>query len=126
MIDVLNRLSSEMKALGINYQFGRWQGKIRYPYFVGDCDTADFVAEHGYQEATCYINGFTRGELLDLLQASEKIKRHFADFRAITESGSGVSITFAASSFMPQEEAELKRIQITLNIKKWSVENESR
>ena len=58
------------------------------------------------------------------MNASEKIKQCFADFRTITESGSGISITVAAFSVVPYEDAELKRIQITLNIKEWSVNNE--
>lgn len=124
MIDMLNVMSSELQKIGVDYQFGMWQGDIVYPYFVGSCDAAEFVSENNYQEATAYINGFTRGSWADLISVSDKIKEHFADFRSISKSGSGISITVAAFSVIPQEDAELKRIQITLNIKKWSVDNE--
>ncbi len=117
-------ISDELKKLKINYQFGRWQGKVVYPYFVGEASADEFVSENNYQEGTCFINGFTRETWLDLMSASEQIKTCFADFRTIAESGSGISITVAAFSVIPCEDAELKRIQITLNIKEWSVNNE--
>lgn len=122
--EVLSSISEELKKLKINYQFGRWQGKVVYPYFVGEASADEFISENNYQEGTCFINGFTRGAWLDLMSASEQIKKCFADFRTITESGSGISITVAAFSVVPCEDAELKRIQITLNIKEWSVNNE--
>lgn len=122
--EVLSVISEELKRLKINYQFGRWQGKVIYPYFVGEASADEFVSENNYQEGTCFINGFTRGAWLDLMNTSEQIKKCFADFRTITESGSGISITVAAFSVIPCEDAELKRIQITLNIKEWSVNNE--
>ncbi len=122
--EALSAISEELKRLKINYQFGRWQGKVVYPYFVGEASADEFISENNYQEGTCFINGFTRGAWLDLMSASEQIKTCFADFRTITESGSGISITVAAFSVIPCEDAELKRIQITLNIKEWSVNNE--
>jgi len=122
--EALNVISQELEKLNIHYQFGRWQNDIVYPYFVGECDAKEFVSENNYQEGTCFLNGFSRKDLLELMQLSEKIKKHFADFRTITEGGSGISITVAAFSVIPQEDAELKRIQITLNIKEWSVNNE--
>lgn len=122
--EALSVISKELKRLKINYQFGRWQGKVIYPYFVGEASADEFVSENNYQEGTCFINGFTRGAWLDLMNTSEQIKKCFADFRTITESGSGISITVAAFSVIPCEDAELKRIQITLNIKEWSVNNE--
>lgn len=122
--EALSAISEELKKLNIDYQFGRWQGKVVYPYFVGEASADEFISENNYQEGTCFINGFTRGAWLDLMNTSEKIKQCFADFRTITESGSGISITVAAFSVVPYEDAELKRIQITLNIKEWSVNNE--
>lgn len=124
MLDAFNVISEELKNLKVNYQFGRWQGEVSYPYFVGEGDAADFVAENNYQEGTCFINGFTRGAWIDLMNTSEKIKQRFADFRTITKGGNGISITVAAFSIVPCEDAELKRIQITLNLKEWSVNNE--
>ncbi len=32
--EALSVISEELKKLNINYQFGRWQGKVVYPYFV--------------------------------------------------------------------------------------------
>lgn len=124
IIDALNLIEAEMKKLKYNYQYGRYQGAVLYPYFVGEGSASEFVSENNYQEGTVFINGFSRNSLLELMTASETIKQHFSDFRAITESGNGVSITVAAFSQIPQEDAELKRVQITLNIKKWSVDNE--
>lgn len=122
--DAFGAISDEMQRINVNYQFGRWLGEAVYPYFVGEGDAGEFVLENNYQEGTFFINGFSKGTWLDLMQTSEKIKRHFADFRAITKGGSGISITVAAFSVVPCEDAELKRIQITLNIKEWSVNNE--
>lgn len=119
--EALSVISEELKKLNIAYQFGRWQGEVTYPYFVGEGSATEFIAENNYQEGTCFINGFTRGDWLDLMNESEKIKHCFADFRTITNGGNGIAITVAAFSVIPCEDAELKRIQITLNIKEWSV-----
>lgn len=124
IVDVLNLIKTEMQKLDMNYQYGRYDRPVSYPYFVGECSAGEFVSENNYQEGTVFINGFSRNTRLELLEKSETIKNHFADFRAITESGNGVSITVAAFSVIPQEDAELKRVQITLNVKKWSVDNE--
>lgn len=124
MTDVLNAISSEMEKLNINYQFERYKGTVKYPYFVGSADADEFISENGYQSYTVSVNGFSRGSVIELVKASEKIKNHFADFRTITKGGNGISITFAALNFIPQENAELKRIQITLNVQEWSVKNE--
>lgn len=122
--EALNVIKDELRKIGVNYKFFRWQGTVKYPYFVGEISTDDFADENGYQSGTFFLNGFTRGEVFDLLEISEKIKQHFADFRCISESGSGISITFAASTVIAQDDAELKRIQITLSLKDWSVNNE--
>ena len=46
MIDVLKFVNEKLEAAGINYQFGEWKGAVKYPYFVGEYTTDDYVDEN--------------------------------------------------------------------------------
>jgi hypothetical protein len=73
------------------------------------------------------LNGFARGITAhaDLEEAKNKIKKHFPSIGgrlAITDE-SRVAIFYANTlGNLPTGDAELKRIQINLKIKEWSVE----
>lgn len=126
-MSVLNLMANELDALGINYDFGEWQGKPEYPYFTGEYQEMESMFEDGGQEMQFILNGFARGTKAysDLEDAKNKIKKHFpmvGGRLATTESGSRVAIFYANTmGNLPTGDAELKRIQINLTIKEWSV-----
>ncbi len=126
-MSVLKVIADEMDALGINYDFEEWKGKPIYPYFTGEYQEIESLDEDGEQETQFILNGFARGETAhaDLEEAKNKIKKHFPKIGgrlATTESGSRVAIFYANTlGNLPTGDAELKRIQINLKVKEWSV-----
>lgn len=127
-MSVSKLIATELDALKINYDFEEWKGKPRYPYFTGEYQEPESLDEDGEQEIQFILNGFARGDTAhaDLEAAKKKIKKHFPKVGgrlATTESGSRVAIFYAnALGNLPTGDAELKRIQINLKIKEWSVE----
>lgn len=127
-MSVLKLIADEMKSLGINYDFEEWKGQPKYPYFTGEYQEPESLDEDGEQEIQFILNGFARGisAHADLDAVKKKIKKHFPKVGgrlATTESGSRVAIFYAnALGNLPTGDADLKRIQINLKIKEWSVE----
>lgn len=119
--ELLNFVSVELDSAGVNYEFGEWTSEIVYPYFVGEYQEIAPTTEDGLQESTFILAGFTRGSWLDLENARERIERKFSNKMVILENGSGVAIFYAGSMIVPTGDAELKRIEIRLDIKEWKV-----
>lgn len=123
-IETLGIISNAMESLGINYNFMEWKGEVVYPYFVGEYQEIESINEDGMQESQFILTGFTRGTWLELEEAKEKIENHFNKVggkTAIADNGSAVAIFYANSLVIPTGDAELKKIQINLTIKEWSV-----
>lgn len=121
--DMLKLISDGMEAIGVNYAFAEWKGEIAYPYFVGEYQETPAMTEDGLQEADFILTGFTRGEWAELEAAKEKIENYFyRDGRtAIASSGNAVAIFYGNSLVIPTGDAELKRIEIHLEVKEWKV-----
>ena len=54
----------------------------------------------------------------DATAIKEKIKKHFQDLRASIDSGS-IAVFYGGAFYVPTGEADLKKLQINLNIKTW-------
>ena len=127
---VLKRIKESMKEIGINYQFKKWKGHPKYPYFVGSYQEVPTAGEDGMQETSFILTGFARSDgnvdgVLILEEAKEKIEAYFKKEGgnvAKTDDGSVVAI-FYANTFgdLPTGDAELEKIEINLTIKEWSV-----
>lgn len=104
----------------INYQLLEWKGAIEYPYFVGEYQEAPPTQENGLQETTFILTGFTRGKWLEL-EDTKAIISKIVTTTAILPNGNGIAITYEGSSIIPTYDEELKRIQINLNIREWTV-----
>lgn len=119
----LKIISDAMQEMELAYSLGRFNGQAD-PYFVGEYQETESFTENGMQESTFLLTGFSRGEWLGLENAKEKIENYFnrvSGKTVITENGSAVAIFYAHSMIVPTNDAELKRIQINLNIKEWKV-----
>lgn len=125
MNNVLKTVNDAMAAAGINYEYQEWTSEPDYPYFVGEYQEIEPATEDGKQETSFLLTGFTRSSYAELETAKEKIAETFPAIGghvAITEDGSAVAIFYAgALGNIPTGDAELKRIQINLNIKEWKV-----
>lgn len=122
-IAALKIISDAMRELGLAYGLGRFSGKAD-TYFVGEYQEVESFTESGLQESTFLLTGFSRGEWLELETAKEKIENYFNRVSGkivIADNGSAVAVFYAYSLIVPTNDAELKRIQINLNIKEWKV-----
>lgn len=120
-MNMLGTLAHELHGLNIPYEFMRWTGAVEYPYFVGEYNEIAGTSEDGHKETTIIITGYTRGDWMDLETVREQIEHHFpaaGGLRLPTDNG---CVVFFYSNGFPllTEEAELKRIQITLNAHEW-------
>lgn len=126
-IDALAVIAQAMNEMGINYEFMEWSEKPSYPYFVGEYQEAPPDNESGEEEISFILTGFARGKgaWIKLEEAKQKIKKFFPAVGGkvvITDSGSAVAFFYANSIPIPQDEMELKKIQINLTVKEWSAE----
>lgn len=121
--EVIQLIGNGMTALGLNFAFGVWEAGPVELYFTGEYQEAEATSESGLQEADFILTGFTRGEWSDLEAAKAKIENYFSRFghRTIASSGNAVVLSYANSFVVPTGDAELKRIEIHLNVKEWKV-----
>ena len=124
----LKIISDAMEALGLNYGFGEYrigeEEEAPETYFVGEYQEITPINEDGMQESTFLITGFSRDSWLALEDAKESIRDYFnkvSGKTVIAEDGSAVAIFYANSFALPTGDAELKKIQINLDVKEWSV-----
>lgn len=122
---VLKIISDAMAALGLEYGFGEYSGNpVVYPYFVGEYTETESFTEDGLQESTVLLTGFSRASWIALENAKERIENYFnrvGGKTVITDNGSVAAIFYAHSMIVPTGDAELKSIQINLNVKEWKV-----
>lgn len=121
----LKIVSDAMATMGLEYEFGEYTKKpVRYPYFVGEYTEAESLTEDGLQESTVLLTGFSRGSWLTLEDAKAKVESYFNRVSGnvvMADDGSAVAIFYAQSLIIPTGDAELKKIQVNLSVKEWSV-----
>ena len=128
--EALKIISDAMKTLGISYSFmGEGleedaDGNPVYPYYTGEYQEIEPMYESGLQESLFILTGYSRTTWEALENDKEKIERYFpcdSGRKAITESGSAVAIFYLRSTPVRTTDAELKKIQINLDVKEWRV-----
>lgn len=122
MISVLPVIADLLERLAIPYDFEVWQGAVSYPYWIGHYIGVEPTTEGGEEEYDFILTGTTNGTWLQLQQQAEKIKQLFdpiGGYTARLEDGSGVGIWYASATPIPTDTQELKRLEITLTVKKW-------
>lgn len=121
MNEVLAAINNQLEGLGLNYEFGKMsESPPQYPYWVGDYTEPGSTTEDGKEEPTIILTGFARGKFLELETQKATIKEHFRHgVFVITEKGSAMVIFYGSSLNIPQEDDDLKRCQVNLQIKYW-------
>lgn len=114
--------NNELKKIDVPYEFMRWTStNIPNRYWIGEYSETPTETEDGYEEGTLILTGTTKDLWSVLMQDREKIKDHFpkiGGLRIVTETGV-VVIFYDDSTPVPTGDANLKRIQINLQIKAW-------
>ena len=117
-------IADAMNDMGLEYDFMERKSEPVYPYFTGEYSETPPVSEDGMEECTFILNGFSRDTWLSLEEAKNKIKSYFdrTNGRIVrTAEGHVVAIFYENGFPVPTGDKELKRIQINLTIKEWSV-----
>lgn len=121
--EALAIINNAMAELDIEYSFMEYKGKSEH-YFTGEYQETPQINEDGLQDTTFILNGFSRTTWEALESAKKKIKKKFHPidgYIVTTPSGNVVAIFYEQSLGIPTGDAELKRIQINLSVKEWSV-----
>lgn len=116
----LKYIQDVMKKEQVPYEFKEWSSDIVYPYFVGDYTEPQYNVETGLQESSFFITGTTKGTYSELENFKQKIKKAF-NVQTVLPNGNGLAIVYGGCLNIPTGNAEMKRIQINLNIKEWEV-----
>ncbi|MBR5583458.1 MAG: hypothetical protein IKW21_02910 [Lachnospiraceae bacterium] len=128
--EALKIISDDMEALGITYGFmGEGleedeDGNPIYPYYVGEYQEIEPMYENGQRESHFILTGYSRTSWDVLENDKEKLERYYpcdSGRIVITESGSAVAIFYLYSTPVRTTDAELKKIQINLDVKEWRV-----
>lgn len=118
---VLKKVSKAMHEMGIAYGFGVYGGE-EYPYFVGEYAENTPTTEDGLQTGEFTLTGWHRGTWQELTEAKDKIEDFFDKVNGyITIDGNAVAIFYSKSTVVPTDDAELKRVEIHLDVKEWKV-----
>ena len=122
----LKIISDAMRSLGLNYDFPEWDGSPPDCYFTGEYSEVPTPNEDGMTETSFLLNGFAKGKKawLELEDAKDKITSYFGKVgghSVIAENGSAVAVFYSHSLVVPTGNNILKRIEINLTIKEWSV-----
>lgn len=128
MKEIIKCVGSELKEI-VNYRFLRWKGKAAYPYFVGELIGAGSVDESGEAEYSFLLTGFYRGEdEISLYDAAERIEECFpagtGKLLSCRNGGMLVSVQSMTGDLPDDTDAELAKLQITLQVKRWKGKRE--
>ena len=121
-IAALKFISDNLDALSIPYELGVWSSDpVPDPYFVGEYNEPESaeLEENGLQEIDFILTG-TGTTWIGLENAKEIIENNISK-TAILPNGNGIAVFYTGSLLIPTGDAELKRLQINLNIKEWRV-----
>jgi hypothetical protein len=123
MSKVRKIIADAMETLGLNYAYLEWLDGPVDMYFTGEYQEGEALDESGQTEISFILTGFARGNIEALEEAKETIKQYFdpVSGMVIADKESAVAIFYAGSFPVRTMDAELKKIQINLNIKEWSV-----
>ena len=123
--NALKIINKAMKSLDLRYGFVRYNKKpVVSPYWVGEYQESPPADESGHSISSFLLTGFHRGPWEELEAQKERIEDYFNKVSGKTvmaEDGSAVAIFYANSLIVPTMDAELKRIQINLDVHEWSV-----
>lgn len=112
--ELLRVINDELKKLGINYEYGEYTKKLKYPYAVGEYSENDYQYETNITNGEFILVVFQKGNELDLINIKEKVKKLFADFRQVVEGGT-IYVSYRNKLFI--REANLKKMEIYLDTK---------
>ena len=118
---VLATIGEELEKLEVTYEYGEFKGLPTFPYARGEYSENQYTFETNGTSGEFILTCFNHGSELDLIELKDKIKKHFRDYRRVTEKG-GISIKYRNSLFVQTGDEQLRRREIYLEIQYWESE----
>lgn len=120
-MEAIKVINTKMGLLNIPYQFMQYNCQtLPIEYWVGSYNEEPMITEDGKLSATFTLTGTTRNQWSDLESRKNAILSAFRDFRTTSNSKS-VTISYENAFPVPTGDADIKRIQINLNIQEWGI-----
>lgn len=118
MKKVLKIINDELNVMNIPYTFDGWDKELELPQFIGEIFETPTLNEDGLCEYSVILTGIAMKNDIDyLLAVAEQLMERYKPSRTVN----GVVIMYSNTMPVDTNSEDLKKIQITLNIKKWSV-----
>ena len=118
MKNVLTIINREINHMNIPYTFDSWDKELELPQFIGEISETPTLNEDGLSEYTFILTGYAVKNDNDyLFDVAEQLKKEYKPSKIVDK----VVIMYDNTTFIDTNNDDLKRIQITLKIKKWSV-----
>ena len=116
MKEALTILKNEMKRLNIPYTSDSRDNEIELPQFIGEILETPTVDEDGKSEYSFILTGYatTYSYLFDV---ADLLKSNYKQSAIVN----GIVIKYDNANPVDNGTDDLKQLQITLKIKKWSV-----
>lgn len=122
MKEIIRNIGKKLKET-VNYRFLDWKGRTEFPYFIGELWGDGCGDESGESEYRFLVTGFYRGEdMICLYDAAERIRETFPEDTGCLIRCRNDMLLVSWDSMIPDipdAEAELTKIQITLKVKRW-------
>ena len=117
----LGIIQGELPKIGVPYEFMRWTSPVADRYWVGEYMKTPTDTEDGYEEGTLILTGTTNDSWVKLFDDRAKIQDHFPNVGGLRKStDKGTVVIFYSNDFpVDTGEANLKRMQVNLQIKAW-------
>lgn len=117
-IKFINEKLSEV----IPYEFNLWTDEITYPYWVGEVGETQINRELGEETTSVFVTGTTKGSFSDLEKQKSLIEKVIpridGAFKKVSDSHI-IRVYFNGCSPTPTDNNNIKRLQITLEVKEW-------
>lgn len=116
MKEALTILKNEMERLNIPYTYDSWDNEVELPQFIGEILETPTVDEDGKSEYSFILTGYatTYSYLFDV---ADLLKSNYKQSAIVN----GIVIKYDNANPVDNGTDDLKQLQITLKIKKWSV-----
>ena len=117
----LNKVRTQLQNNSIPYEYMRWTAPVDDRYWIGEYSEVSTETEDGSKEYALTLTGTTRESWYELEKDRAKIENLFPSVGGSRfPNTKGAIIIFYQNSFpVPTGEADLKRIQVNLQIKAW-------
>ena len=118
MKKVLKIINNELNTMNIPYTFDGWDKELELPQFIGEISETPTLNEDGLSEYTFILTGYAiKNEVGYLFEVAERLKERYKPSKIVD----GMVIMYNNAMPIETNTDDLKRIEITLKIKKWSV-----